>query len=209
MRLEARKLSVLHGIVGQDARIARIRPQGGRVVFRDPTVLLQWRRQRHLGAVDRIRERPDPMHSPRAAILDGPIQSPHFRPAHGSLRTLIAAPAVQIEDETRVGIGGAQFQARKQPGRPGGDPERRAEDAVPLAGRNQWTRVRVPQAMVPHLPRRVVDRQPALPYACFSSGSSSRVSHVTAAAMPSPSTLQRQLRRLPETPLAGGVFCFL
>ena len=190
MRLVARELSVLHGIVGQDARITRIRPQGRRVVFRNAPVLLQWRCQRHLGAVDRIRERPDPMYSPRAAILDGPVQRSHLRPEHGALRTLVASPAVEVENEARVGIGGSQFQAGKQPGRPGRDPEGGAEDAVALAGRNQGTRVRVPQTMVPHLPGRVVDREAKLPYPCLSSGSSSRFLLHSASPLPLPSTLE-------------------
>ena len=44
------------------------------------------------------------------------------------------------------------------------------EDTPNLAGRYEGPRVRVPEAMVPDLRRRGVNRQPALLYACLSSG---------------------------------------
>ena len=133
MRLEARELSVLHGIVRQDACVARIRAQGRSVVFRDPSVLLQWSSQRHIGAMDRLRQRPDAMHPTRPLILHGPIQGPHFRPAHGSLGSLIASPAIEVENETRVGIGRPEFEAGEEPRRPGRDPEGNPEDTAELA----------------------------------------------------------------------------
>ena len=201
---EPRQLGILHGIVGQDARIAGVGSQHSGVILGNARIPLQRSGQRRVGAMHRICQSPDSMHSPPCGGSRRPSSGPPLSrlsrpppPAH-------TAPAIEIENERRVRVGGPEFEAGKEPGRPGRDPKGDGEDAAALTRRDQWARVRVPETMPPDLRRRGVNRSQRCFTVVFRRGDRVDLSCIRQSRCRCHLPCSWSLRRLPKPRLTAG-----